>query len=379
MDAGNNLRFLLWDSLKIRPIVKADSVNPPFIAFHFGLVQDVAVLRPLIRLAAAIPTRKLHFLVSDGFEGLDADGRWKREIDQLAAELSVAPIVYENAFDVLQHLGAGAGMIIAGSESDARAHLKAHELFRAMPGRIRTVTLQHGFECVGFLHNKRHDATAGRNVRFAADLAVAWFELEHMHSVSAAERSKMFVAGPPILIDRQRRAKGERDLPGLICENLHSVRFVNGRLREDFLEAFTEFASRLAMVGQKIALRPHPAGRFTERAGLKLPDNVELSQKPLYDMDLGSFAYIISAPSTILFDFALAGVPVGTWVDAGGMVDADNFAGLPRVATVDDWWQFNWAARWERQALIEQQDAFIAGLAIPRNVRDRYEQLLALA
>ena len=355
-------------------------MNRPFIALHFALVQDVAVLRPVAHLAASLPTIDLKFLVSDTFAEKDDDGRWMSEINRLGSEVGVTPFVYESVFDCLQHLGPGQGMIVAGSESDARAHREAHELFRAVPGRYRTVTLQHGFECVGFLHNARHDATAGRAVRFAADIAVTWFDRDKMSSVAAAERSKVFVAGPQILIDPPRRIpKDSTHLPGLVCENLHSVRFKDGRVREDFLGAFTSFASRAATVDQQIALRAHPAGRFTHRKQISVPPNVCLSQNPLYDVDLSEFAYAISAPSTILFDFALAGVPVATWVDPDGGIDSSNFGGLAEVATVDDWWRFNFAARWHRDYFVEKQDAFIAGLGIPDDVRGRYEQLLTLA
>lgn len=351
-----------------------------FIAFHFGLVQDVAVLRDLVLLAASSSSRNIHLLVSAKFADLDDDGRWMREIERLGAEIGVTPFVYESPFDCLRQLGPGRGLIIAGSESDSRAHRDAHELLRAVPGRMRTVTLQHGFECVGFLHNARHDATAGRAVRFAADIAVGWFELDRLYSVSSTERDKIFVAGPPSLINQPvRRSTAGSELPGLICENLHSVRFVNGQMREAFLETFLEFAERLKMVGQKLVLRPHPAGRFTQRKGVALPDNVEVSRDPLYDMDLTSFCYVISAPSTILFDFAVAGVPVATWVDSSGLVDAHNFGGLSRVATVDDWWRFHLAASWERDLLVEQQDEFIRSLDLPENIRGRYEQLLELA
>jgi hypothetical protein len=355
-------------------------MNRPFIAFHFGLVQDVAVLRPLVRLAAEMPSHDVHLLVADTFAGLDPDGRWMAEISRVASTLGIEPLVYASSFDVLRHLGSGSGIIVAGSESNVRAHAKAHELFQSMPGRIRTITLQHGFECVGFLHNKRHDATAGRDVKFAADIVVGWFDRDQLHAVSASERSKVFVAGPPSLVDKPARAKAKTGIPrGLICENLHSVRFVNGRLRESFIEAFLSFAGRLAMIGEGITLRPHPAGQFTKRTGLALPDNVEVSEAPIYALDLASFSYVISAPSTILFDFAVAGVPAATWVDPDGMVDSSNYEGLAQVASVDDWWRFHWAARWSREALLDKQQAYLAGLKMPKDIRGRYRQLLAVA
>lgn len=337
------------------------------------------MLRPLALLARSLSNAPVHLIVSSKFAEKDDNGRWFTEIERLGAEIDVAPFIYESVFDCLQRFGESSGTIIAGSESDARAHREAHELFRAVPGRIRTVTLQHGFECVGFLHNARHDATAGRAVRFAADIAVAWFDRQRMDAVAPAERSKLFVAGPQILIDPPARAKrSPADLPGMICENLHSVRFKDGGVREDFLSAFTSFAERAGMADQSVALRAHPAGRFTQRKAVPIPANVSLSTAPLYDTDLTHFAYAVSAPSTILFDFAIAGVPVATWVDPDGGIDASNFGGFAQVATVGDWWRFNFAARWTPEVFVERQDAFIASLGIPDNVKERYAQLLSL-
>lgn len=352
----------------------------PFAAFHFALVQDVAVLRPLVRLAASLPNIDVKLLVSERFIGRDPDGRWMGQIERLGEEVGAAPFIYQATFDCLQYLGSARGIILAGSESAMGAHIEAHQLFRSVSGRIRTVTLQHGLECVGFQHNRRHDATAGRNVRFAADIAVAWFELSRLESITPSERGKMFVAGPSIMIDPPTPPRPpEGNAPGLICENLHSVRFLHGRMRESFLASFLQFAGRLALVDQSLALRAHPGGRFTVKNEIALPDNVRVSNEPLYDIALDSFAYAISAPSTILFDFVLAQVPVATWVDADGEVDTRHFEGLPKVSSIDDWWRFNWAARWERAALIEQQNRYRDSLGIPADVRGRYLALLALA
>ncbi len=353
----------------------------PYIGFHFALIQDFAVLRPLVQLAASLGHADIHLIVSHRFGPRDVDDRWGSEMRRLGAEIGVEPLVYTNPFEVLQHVGPSPGMLIAGSESALSAHTESHELFRSMAGRVRTVTLQHGLECVGFLHNERHDQTAGRSIAFAADIAVTWFEMARMRSVTASQRSKMYVAGPTIMIPHAPPPAGldADSLPGLVCENLHSVRFSTGRLREGFLDAFGTLADRLAMVGQDLVLRPHPAGRFTERNTVRVPANVTMRTEPLYDLDLPRHAFAISAPSTILFDFIIAHVPVAVWADPDGAVDISNFEGLPVVATADDWWRFNIAARWERATLLAGQQRFVDGLGIPDDVRGRYEALLALA
>lgn len=351
-----------------------------FLAFHFGLVQDVAVLRPLVRLAQGLNSHSLHLLVAPSFMQHDIDEFWQGEIERLAAESGAQQLFYESPFDCLRHLGAGSGMIIAGSESDARAHQAAHQLFQSVPGRFRTVTLQHGLECVGFLHNRRHDATAGRDVRFAADIVVAWFPVSKLASVTPAERGKIYVAGPTSLIDpSERRPAARASKPGLICENLHSVRFVKGEMRESFLETLEAFASRLDQIGERLTLRPHPAGRFTDRKQISLPPNVDVSREPLYDLKLDQWSYCISAPSTILFDFALAGIPAATWVDPDGEIDARHFDGLSEVSTVEDWWRFHMAVRFAPERIVADQERFVSQYDLPHDVADRYRALLQTA
>lgn len=353
----------------------------PFIGFHFALVQDVAVLRPLALLAGSLATADIHLIVSHRFAARDIDDRWGQELARLGAELGIEPFPYTTPFEVLQHVGPGPGMLIAGSESALHAHAESHALFRALTGRIRTVTLQHGLECIGFLHNERHDQTAGRAVAFAADIAVSWFEATRTRSVAPGERSKIYVAGPTTMIPpAPSPADTDADtLPGFVCENLHSVRFTTGQLREGFLGAFATLAERLAMVGQDLVLRPHPAGRFTEKNEVHVPANVTMRTEPLYDLDLPRHAFAISAPSTILLDMIIAHVPVAVWADPDGAVDTSNFEGLPVVATADDWWRFAIAARWERETLLARQQRYVERLGIPDDVRGRYAALLALA
>ena len=48
------------------------------------------------------------------------------------------------------------GFIISASESDLNAHKETHEIFRLALSNISTITLQHGFECAGFLMNSNH-------------------------------------------------------------------------------------------------------------------------------------------------------------------------------------------------------------------------------
>ncbi|ODN68560.1 hypothetical protein [Methylobrevis pamukkalensis] len=355
-------------------------MSRPSVVFHVDLVQDVAVLRPLMRLARQEGDLDLALLVTKRFAGLDATGLWAGELDRLCAELGVVRETYGSEVEALARLADRRGLVIAGSESSVSNHVLTHRLMRVLPPCLLGVTLQHGLECVGFLHNERHDATAGLDVRFGADVVVGWFAPERLAALPACERSKLFVAGPTALIDGRPSPRPDVIPPrrGIVCENLHSVRFATDGLKRRFIDVFRGFAGAMAAIGTQTVLRPHPAGRFTERNAVDLPGNVARSTGPLYDEDLTAYGFAISAPSSVLLDFVLARVPVAVWIE-GGEVDASNFAGLPTVSSLDDWTAFAQAALARPAELLAGQEAWLSGLAMPADVRTRYVELLALS
>lgn len=350
-------------------------------AFHFDLVQDVAVLRPVVRLAAGMDSDLL-FLVSPGFAGLDTEGVWMQELQLLVSEVGAELVQYRSPFEVAQRLSRRRGVCMAGSESTAAAHRRSHEMFRALPSGILRITLQHGFECVGFLHNERHSATAGRDVRFAADIIVGWFGRARLTDIAASERAKLYVAGPATMIDRVAGVAGTvptdfDPYSGVICENTHSVRFGSQDAKQDFLRQLDVIATKVHSIGKTLWLRPHPAGQFLQRSTYKLPAAVEMSGGPLYRMNLSRFSFAISAPSTVLFDFALADVPVAIW--GRPPMDISNFSGLPVVQDEDDCWRFVSDSVLHRDSLIANQRRFVGHLELPPDVRGRYCALLSLS
>jgi hypothetical protein len=250
-------------------------------------------------------------------------------------------------------------------------------LFKALPGAFQKVTLQHGFECVGFLHNAAHEAAYGA-VGFAADVVVSWFTEERLKNLSPAERSKLFVAGPPSMIEpRPRDPNAEPSRFGMVCENLHSVRLAGAGVQEYFLAQFFVFAEHVYAAGATIDFRPHPAGQFTDKIGLKLPPGVVRNGRPLYEQDLNAFGFVISPPSSVLFDFVVAKVPVAVWIDPEGLLDHANFAGLETVSSAEEWWSFAERSVSERDAIIANQERFLDALGIPDNVAGRYAELMS--
>jgi hypothetical protein len=349
--------------------------TPALIVFHIVLPQDVAVLRPLILLAHSLPGTRVELLLSKYLVGLS----FGDEIDQISSELGLPKAYCESGDDAARQLEGRSGMVIVGHESSVPPHHWTHGLFKVLPGSFRKVTLQHGFECVGFLHNAAHEAAYG-NVGFAADIVVSWFTEERLKNLSAAERSKLFVAGPPNMIEsRPRDPSAEPSRFGMVCENLHSVRLAGAGIQEYFLAQFFVFAQRVHAAGATIDFRPHPAGQFTDKMGLKLPPGVVRNGRPLYEQNLNAFGFIISPPSSVLFDFVVAKVPVAVWIDPEGLLDHANFAGLETVSSAEEWWSFAQRSISERDIIIENQERFLDALGIPDDVARRYAELMSRA
>ena len=346
------------------------------IVFYIVLPQDVAILRPLILLAHSLPGKRVELLVSKYLIGLS----FGAEIDWISSELGLTKTYCEPGAEAARELEGRSGLVIAGHESSVPPHHLTHDLFKVLPGSFLKVSPQQGFESIGFLHNAAHEATYGSDIRFASDVVVGWFAAERLTNFPPAERAKLFVAGPPSMIAPRPESKaiGEKNRRfGMVCENLHSVRLTAAGVQEYFLAQFFEFAERVHAAGATLDFRPHPAGQFTDKMGLKLPPGVERNGRPLYEQDLNAFGFAISPPSSILFDFVVAKVPSAVWIDPEGRLDHANFAGLETVSSADEWWSFAERAIRDRREIIANQEKFVERLGIPADVPGRYAELLS--
>lgn len=347
------------------------------IVFIVDLVQDVAICAPIMRLAARIGAAPIHVFVSAEFSKRDNAGIWTLELTALAAETNAALHSFINVADALPTLRRLSGVLFAPSESCLPAHAAVNAVVVAVQDRFRTVAVQHGFENIGLLHHESHDKSFGPTVRFGSQILLAWFAAERLTSLSPHERSKIYIAGPPQLIDQPALRYEPPLVPHdaiLICENLHSVRMREPAIIETFLSNVARMVNDPA---RSVQLRPHPSRHFLSRNPEALA-RCTINDAPLYKQDLGSFDLAISAPSSIVLDLALAGVPIGVWNAGGTRSSAVNYAGLTILDQKANWSQFADRVAKERKAVVSEQDAFISRLGIPANVTDRYAALLRL-
>lgn len=354
---------------------------PPVDAiFLINLLQDVNIARPIIYMAARDLGLNTRILVCEKFFERDRSGVWRAELTEIAAATRAQYFTFGSEFEALRLLQGRAGVLVAASESNLPAHAIVHDVMRLAPGGFVRITLQHGFEGVGFLQSREHDLAHGTEVTFAADVLCGWFPGERQTSMAPSQRPKLYVSGPPAVLQMHRRSDARRrDGVGIVCENLHSVRLnVAGDFKADFVTTFGEFCAALAAEGRSVALRPHPGGQYVVKKDVPLPANVVLDNEPIYRVDLADYAYGLSAPSSVLIDMMLAGIPVAVWRDGGGTIDAGNYAGLAEVSSVSDWLAFGREAVAHPERFLEPQRQFIERQSMPTDPRDVYRRFATL-
>ena len=171
------------------------------IVFLLNLMQDVNMVRPLAYLAARDLDVSIAFLVTAKFLERDILRIWQKEVAEIASDLNASVHIYESALDAVAILQGKHGIVISASESNLPAHTETHDVLRAAPPGFLKITLQHGYECVGFLQNREHVIAHGRNIKFAADVICGWCDAAALTSLAASERPKLYVSGPSLVLN----------------------------------------------------------------------------------------------------------------------------------------------------------------------------------
>lgn len=345
------------------------------VFFIINLLQDVNIVRGLVYLTARETDAQIGFLVTQAFIKRDRQKIWQREVAALAAATGAAMFLYGEVAEALAPLAGRSGIIFAAAESNLTAHREVSEVFQGAPAGYLRITLQHGFECVGFLQSREHVLSHGRNISFSADVVCGWFDQATLTSLTASERAKLYVSGPPTLLQRRHRTHEHGMTSGLVCENLHSVRLrASGDHKTSFMEIFFAFCAKMAEHDEVLTLRPHPGGQYVLKNNVALPANVRLNSSPIYDVDLSTYRFGISAPSTIVFDMVLAGIPVGVWRDPNGIMDTSNYNGLTEISTLDEWLAFERDVRLRPDMILDRQQSFLGRLAMPTDPQEVYRR-----
>jgi glycosyltransferase involved in cell wall biosynthesis len=191
--------------------------------------------------------------------------------------------------------------------------------------------------------NKQHQNNHGKSVGFAADIICGWIPVELQRNLRPAQRTRYINTGPSLWIARTSKRSlkvphetdsAPKDI-GIVCENLHSVRFKGYSNVNLFMDQFLELASFMAEQGKQIALRPHPGGQYTLKNNVHLPENVLLENRPAYKVNWDRYSFGISAPSSVLFDLMTHDVPTLVWQDPFYNLDCTQLPFLPTAQTAE--------------------------------------------
>jgi hypothetical protein len=230
---------------------------------------------------------------------------------------------------------AGVSAVLTAAESSHPAHKAGHALaLRARAAGVRSYTLQHGLENIG-LTGVQADAGA-----LASDVVFCWFpEAATPPGLPAEIRARLDHAGRPAPPGGWApQAPPAYDLA--VYENLHWDRYSDAE-REAFLAGLRVVAARSEL---RIVLRPHPAGAWGDRLHLEFARFANMTlvggaeaRKSLSNLaqSPAEAARVITTPSTVALDAALAGRPTALAADGGAL-----YRPLQVLKTPGDWLAF---------------------------------------
>lgn len=315
--------------------------------FMLELIQDIEILEPLL-LRSAMPDSIFDVVVSVS-ERILKSVHGPR-ITQFLDSLNLAWVNLRNPYEVNAILGLEKALLVNASESNLRGHDFVHHAVRCTPPRTISVTIQHGYECVGMRHHPVHDHDEGKQgVRFASDFILTWQTPDQLPSLNPMEAHKVipvglckaFAEGSTL---RHHEFFGNGSNQGspmpddsgnpklLIAENLHSPRFSTEPSRYQRFLHFILDAQASPEVD--LTVRSHPGKRTLEKA--KKKNKFSFMEGTLTPERVSEYDLFVSPPSTILLDAVLAGVPSFVWSDAAHLGDLTNYDGMESVADFDE-------------------------------------------
>ena len=159
-------------------------MSASYVIFVINLLQDVNIVRPLVYMAALDLGRPTLLMVSAKFRIRDKSGTWQKELAGILRDTGATLANFTDEVDAIEILQDKAGLLIAASESHLVNHKLVHDLMAAAPSSLLKITLQHGFECVGFLQSQDQNQAHGRNITFAADIIGGWCTAERLKDIA---------------------------------------------------------------------------------------------------------------------------------------------------------------------------------------------------
>jgi hypothetical protein len=264
----------------------------------------------------------------------------------------------------------GFDALLTATDSSLPVHRPGHDLtLRANRKGLRTYTLQQGLENVGLTYfDDRH----GPEVRFAARRILIWGPLASLPAETPEEtRARCVTVGITKRFPQRpvTPAAGARPIVA-IFENLHWHRYSDD-YRTSFFDMLREAAA--AMPDVDFVLKPHAKSPWSAKAASESwPPNLRAASESsrMSGLSLATSAdRVVTTPSTIALDAAVAGRPVA--IAAFGL-DVRYYDPLDRIENGADLISFV-----RREQPAETRSAFVERVLVTGDAAARVVDLIA--
>lgn len=350
-------------STVLQNIEATDLRSKPCLLFLFDLLQDVEVLKPVLN----------HFVSRDDWRVRVLASNWLMSQPDSPSDYfkssGLLPIVLERE-ELLEGTPTsieGADLVFLASETNLGPHRVAHHVANEAARKgIPAVTFQHGLENEGLTYFGEN-----KSVKFASKKIVVWNELPNtMANISYDTREKCLPIGifrstesgaVPIAL----RNKLPCDRVIGVFENLHWERY-SDYFRSQFLHNLITTARNNKDCC--FLVKPHPAGQWfalSDHVPYDLPsniftiDNTDEDWRHISGTQLVHFVdAVITTPSTIAIDAAIANVPVAVVAQSLGALDM--YAGLDMLNNADDWNEFVCRSLDDQSPILARVNRFLS-------------------
>lgn len=350
-------------SVVLRNVGATDLRSKPCLLFLFDLLQDVEVLKPVVN----------HFVEREDWRVRVLASNWLMSqpdspVDYFNSR-SITPTVLEREELLAGTPTAidGADLVFLASETNLGPHRVAHHVANeAARKNIPAVTFQHGLENEGLTYFGEN-----KSVKFASKKIVVWNELPgNMENVSNDTRKKclpigIFRSTESRTVPAALRKKLPCDIVIGVFENLHWERY-SDYFRSEFLHNLIATANNYEDCC--FLVKPHPAGQWfalSDSVPYDLPsniitiDNTDDDWRHISGTQLVRFMdAVITTPSTIAIDAAIANVPVAVIAQSLGALDM--YSGLDRLDHADDWNEFVGRCKGDQRPILARVNRFLS-------------------
>lgn len=340
----------------------ADQRHQANILFVFDLIQDLEVLKPVIRHFASRKEWRIRVLASN-FVCAHSPS-----LLQFLSAQGIEPERMERD-EILADQGSlllSASLVFLASETNLGPHRVAHHIARmARRADIPALTFQHGLENEGLTYFGEN-----KSVHFASQKILVWNDLDKMqdqvtkdtfHKCLPIGLFKEMRPGPAARSVRERI--GHPQVVG-VFENLHWERY-----SDEYRAAFVDCLISTARARRDYCflVKPHPAGRWftlTNERHEHMPKNIlTIDNSDDYWSQVsgtelaGLVDAVVTTPSSVAVDAALAHVPVSVF--AQNMQDLDMYSGLEMLHDPSDWLGFIDSCFEDQNSIVQAGNDFV--------------------